>query len=79
MRETSIGLKRGTVRLEPYNPVWTQMFEAAISSLTDEQDFIEKLPMLGYQYLPNRSYPVPEYAYRHFFIKGPESNRTHHR
>jgi len=27
MRETSIGLKRGTVRLEPYNPVWTQMFE----------------------------------------------------
>ena len=54
------------------------MFEAAISSLTDVQDFIEKLPMLGYQYLPNRSYPVPEYAYRHFFIKGPESNRTHH-
>ena len=115
MEETLIGLKRGTVKIVPYNPAWAQIFEqeklalkkmfgdrilaiehvgstavpelpakpiidinVAITSLIDVQDFIEKLPTLGYQYLPNRSYPVPEYDYRHFFIKGPESNRTHH-
>lgn len=115
MEEATIGLKRGTVKVVPYNPAWAQMFEqekqalkemfgdrilaiehigstsvpgllakpildinVAITSLTDVQDFIEKLPMLGYQYWPNRSYPTPEYTYRHFFTKGPESNRTHY-
>lgn len=115
MKETSIGLKRGTVKIVPYNSIRALIFEqekqalqnmfgnrifsiehvgstavpglpakpiidinAEITSLTDVQDFIEKLPELGYQYLPKRSYPIPEYAYRQFFIKGPESNRTHH-
>ena len=115
MEEGIVGLKRGTVRIVPYNPTWAKMFEqekqaleemfgsrilavehvgstavpglsakpiidinVAIASLTDVQDFIEKLPGLGYQYLPDRSYPTPEYAYRHFFTKGPESSRTHY-
>lgn len=115
MGASPLGLKRGTVKVIPYNPLWAGLFEeerralkaifgdrflaiehvgstavpglpakpiidinVAITSLTDAQDFIEKLPELGYQYFPKRSYPVPEYAYRHFFAKGPESSRTHY-
>ncbi|MFC1615067.1 GrpB family protein [Patescibacteria group bacterium] len=50
----------------------------AVNSLVDIADFIEKLPQLGYQYIPHRSYPNTGYKNRAFFVKGEENNRTHH-
>jgi GrpB-like predicted nucleotidyltransferase (UPF0157 family) len=46
---------------------------AAIESLDDVDDFVQILPTLGYEYIPER-----RFADRQFFPKGPESARTHH-
>lgn len=107
---THLGLKRGTVKLEEYNPKLVELFEqekgllqetfgnriiaiehigstaipdipakpiidinVAIKSLDDIDDFIKKLPELGYEYIPDR-----RFSDRQFFPKGPEENRTHH-
>lgn len=45
----------------------------AITSLDDINDFIEELPKLGYEYMPER-----RFHYRQFFPKGPRECRTHH-
>lgn len=45
----------------------------AVESLGDIDDFIEKLPELGYEYIPER-----RFADRQFFPKGPSECRTHH-
>ena len=45
----------------------------AVSSLDDIDDFIETLPSLGYEHIPER-----RYADRQFFPKGPSESRTHH-
>ena len=45
----------------------------AVESLDDIDDFIKKLPELGYEYIPER-----RYADRQFFPKGPSECRTHH-
>lgn len=46
---------------------------AAVDSLDDINVFIETLPKLGYEYIPER-----RFSDRQFFPKGPESARTHH-
>lgn len=106
----NIGLPRGTVILQEYNPEWPVLFtqekellrnafgkrilaiehigstaipgmpakpiidiNVAIESLDDIDDFIEQLPKLGYEYMPNR-----RFADRQFFPKGPPKCRTHH-
>ena len=45
----------------------------AVESLDDIDDFIQKLPELRYEYIPER-----RYADRQFFPKGPSECRTHH-
>lgn len=45
----------------------------AVPSLEKVDLFIEKLPKLGYEYIPER-----RFSDRQFFPKGPESKRTHH-
>lgn len=45
----------------------------AVASLDDVADFIEKLPDLGYEYMPERRFND-----RHFFPKGSRKRRTHH-
>lgn len=46
---------------------------AAVESLDDIDDFIQKLPELGYEYIPER-----RYTDRQFFPKGSSERRTHH-
>ncbi|MEJ0054010.1 MAG: GrpB family protein [bacterium] len=45
----------------------------AVKSLDDIGDFIQILPGLGYEYIPER-----RFADRQFFPKGPPEYRTHH-
>jgi len=45
----------------------------AVTSLRKIDDFIEKLPNLGYEYMPERRFKD-----RQFFPKGPRECRTHH-
>lgn len=45
----------------------------ATSSLDDIDEFIKRLPDLGYEYMPDR-----RFSDRQFFPKGSESSRTHH-
>lgn len=45
----------------------------ALDSFDSLEYFIEKLPKLGYEYMPERMFKS-----RKFFPKGPHSNRTHH-
>lgn len=45
----------------------------AVSSLDDIDVFIQELPKLGYEYIPER-----RFTDRQFFPKGPAENRTHH-
>ncbi len=45
----------------------------AVPSLERINSFIEKLPKIGYKYIPER-----RFSDRQFFPKGPDSKRTHH-
>lgn len=45
----------------------------AVESIDDIDDFIQKLPELGYEYIPER-----RFSDRQFFPKGPAEERTHH-
>lgn len=44
-----------------------------IESIDNIEDFIQKLPGLGYEYIPER-----RFSDRQFFPKGPAEERTHH-
>lgn len=46
---------------------------AAVASLDNIDTFIQKLPTLGYEYIPER-----RFSDRQFFPKGPAECRTHH-
>ena len=109
MAKEPLGLGRYTVRLEPHNEVWTELFEAerlrlktvlgddaviehigstAVPGLqakpildigvgVEDFDaaftFVEPLEALGYTFRGEQGIPR-----RHYFVKGPDDNRTHH-
>ena len=109
MAKEPIGLGRHTVKLEPYNERWADLFEAERlrlkAVLGDDVDvqhigstavpglkakpildigvgiedfdaafaFVKPLEVLGYTFRGEHGIPR-----RHYFVKGPDNNRTHH-
>ena len=109
MAKEPLGLERYTVKLEPYNEGWAELFETERLQLQtilgDEVNiqhigstavpglqakpvldigigvedfdaafaFVEPLKALGYTFRGEQGIPR-----RHYFVKGPDDNRTHH-
>lgn len=52
----SIGLKRGTVRLAPYNPMWQELFEVEkITLLNHVGNYISEIEHIGSTSVPGLS------------------------